>query len=60
MAEVANGLLSRLDARMRVRGFGPVASTVGPVAEPDAILCRSNAGAVRRVLAWLIGDRSGE
>jgi hypothetical protein len=55
VADVANGLLSRLDARLRVSGFGPVASTVGPVADPDAILCRSNAGAVRALIG-AIGD----
>lgn len=51
VAEVANGLLGRLDAKLRVRGFGQVASTVGPVAEPEAVLTRSNAGAVRIVLS---------
>lgn len=51
VAEVANGLLGRLNARIRLRGFGPVASTVCPVAEPDCVLTRTNAGAVRRVLS---------
>jgi hypothetical protein len=55
VATVANGLLGRLDARLRVSGFGPVASTVGPVSDPDAILCRSNAGAVRALIG-AIGD----
>ena len=57
IAEQANGLLGRLDARLRVKGFGPVASQVGPVAEPDAILCRSNAGAVRSLIGQIQAGR---
>jgi hypothetical protein len=57
VAEIANGLLERLDARLRVKGFGPVASTIGPVAEPDAILCRSNAGAVRSLIGAIQSGR---
>ena len=53
VAEVANGLLTRLGAELRIQGFGQVASTVGPVAEPTAILTRTNAGAVRAMLASL-------
>jgi hypothetical protein len=53
VAEVANGLLGRLNAELRIQGFGQVASTVGPVAEPTAILTRTNAGAVRAMLASL-------
>jgi superfamily I DNA/RNA helicase len=50
VADVANGLLSRLEASLRLKGYGPVASVVGPVDDPDAILCRTNAGAVRNLL----------
>ena len=57
IAEVANTILERLDARLRVRGFGPVASTVGPVAEPAAVLTRTNAGAVRTLLAAVLAGR---
>ena len=53
VAEVANGLLGRLSAELRIQGFGQVASTVGPVAEPTAILTRTNAGAVRAMLSAL-------
>jgi len=53
VAEVANGLLGRLDARLRIKGFGKVASQVGPVHSPDAILTRSNAGAVSTLIAQL-------
>ena len=57
VAEQANGLLDRLGARLRVKGFGKVASTVGPVADPDAILCRSNAGAVRALMGAIASGR---
>jgi hypothetical protein len=53
IAEVANDLLARLYADLRLRGYGPVASVVGPIAEPTAVLCRTNAGAVRTVLSAL-------
>lgn len=35
---------------MRLRGTPSIASVVAPVAEPDAILCRSNACAVRTLM----------
>jgi AAA domain/UvrD-like helicase C-terminal domain len=53
VAEVANGLLGRLGAELRIQGFGQVASTVGPVAEPRAILTRTNAGAITALLGAL-------
>ena len=53
IAEVANGLLTRLGAELRIQGFGQVASVVGPIAEPTAILTRTNAGAIRALLASL-------
>jgi hypothetical protein len=57
VADVANDLLSRLDAKLRIKGFGPVASTVGPIDEPDAILCRTNAGAVKALVGELAAGR---
>lgn len=50
VAEVANDLLDRLDAELRVRGWHQVTSTVTAIAQPDAILCRTNASAVRNVM----------
>lgn len=47
VADEANGLLERLDARLRLAGHKPVDSKVGPHPLPDAILTRSNAAAVR-------------
>lgn len=50
VASVANGLLARLEADLRIQGFDKIASVVGPIAEPRAILCRTNAKAVQTVL----------
>jgi hypothetical protein len=58
VAEVANDLLDRLDADLRVVGWQQINSTVAEVAEPDAILCRTNATAVRNVMtAQSLGQR---
>jgi ATP-dependent exoDNAse (exonuclease V) beta subunit len=51
VAAEANKWLQLLDAPLRLRGFDRISSTVGPVACPDAVLCRTNAEAVRQVLA---------
>ena len=51
VASEANRILEKLDAELRIVGTDSIASTVGPVAEPDAILCRTNAAAVREVLS---------
>jgi hypothetical protein len=53
VAEVANDVLSALDAELRVVGLASLDSTVGTVETPDAILCRTNATAVRHFLAAL-------
>ena len=50
VAEVANEILDRLDADLRVQGWAEIASRVTEVAQPDAILCRTNAAAVRNVM----------
>lgn len=51
VAEVANRVLAMLDTKLRLTGTDAIASVVAPVAEPDAVLCRTNATAVDRVLA---------
>lgn len=53
IAEVANQFLDRLGTDMRVRGYGKIKSTVGPCARPDAILCRTNSGAMTEVFKAL-------
>lgn len=51
LAEVANAILDRLDADLRLTGTPSIPTRVHPVAQPRAILCRSNSAAVDYVLA---------
>lgn len=46
LAEEANVWLDLLNAKIRLRGFDKIPTTVGPVLNPDAILTRTNAGAM--------------
>ncbi len=50
VADVANNVLATLPTDLRLTGHDAIASTIGPVAEPDAILCRTNAVAVEELL----------
>jgi hypothetical protein len=50
IADQANTWLSLLDAPLRLRGYPQITSTVGAVSSPDAVLCRTNAEAVRQLL----------
>jgi UvrD-like helicase C-terminal domain/AAA domain len=51
IADVANTILDRLpEAEVRLVGTDTINSIVGSVADPDAILCRTNAAAVETVL----------
>ncbi|MFI6266129.1 UvrD-helicase domain-containing protein [Micromonospora sp. NPDC051006] len=51
VADEANKWLSLLDnTDLRLTGYERIQSRVEPVAEPDAVLCRSNAGAIIRVI----------
>nr|WP_281199170.1 UvrD-helicase domain-containing protein [Micromonospora pallida] len=50
VAAEANKWLSLLETPLRLTGYDRIPSRVGPVDEPDAILCRSNGGAVLRVM----------
>lgn len=51
IADVANTILDRLpNAELRLVGTPSIASVVGPVADPDAVLTRTNAAAVETVL----------
>jgi superfamily I DNA/RNA helicase len=58
IAEVANGLLARLDAELRVRGHPDIDSTVGPLTAPEAMLTRTNAETLRQLLHHLAAGRS--
>jgi hypothetical protein len=51
IADVANSVLRQIDgAELRLTGTDTILSSVGPLAEPDAVLCRTNAAAVTTVL----------
>lgn len=56
IADVANVILGRVEAELRLTGAG-TASVVGPVAEPDCILTRGNATAVKTVMRELADGR---
>lgn len=53
LAAEANKWLAALDAELRITGHDPVPTTIGPVEHgtEDAILCRTNAEALRQVMA---------
>lgn len=46
VADVANIFLNLLDAPLRLTGFEAIASTVEPLIDADAILCRTNAAVI--------------
>jgi hypothetical protein len=48
IADEANKWLGVLRSRLRLRGFDQIPSRVEPIAEPRAVLCRTNAEAVRQ------------
>lgn len=50
IADVANTILERLGAELRLTGTPTIASVVAPISNPGAILCRTNATAMRAVL----------
>ncbi len=52
IADVANEVLAKLNADLRLVGTGTIASTVGLIDREDAVLCRTNAHAVETVLAF--------
>lgn len=52
VAEEANLVLAQLGSDKRLIGAGPD-SYVGPVAEPTAVLCRTNAGAMEALMYYL-------
>lgn len=52
VAEVANAILSKLGAELRLTGQGGP-SVVSRMVEPEAVLCRTNAGAFKVMLTYL-------
>lgn len=53
VADRANRWLGLLNAGTRVIGAPWIESVVGPVDQPDAVLCRTNAGAMRETMEHL-------
>lgn len=53
VAEMANDVLDRLDAELRITGTDQIASVVAPVAQPDVVLTRTNAAAVRNLFSGM-------
>ncbi|WP_327408270.1 UvrD-helicase domain-containing protein [Streptomyces sp. NBC_01281] len=66
LAEQANRWLELAGAPIRLTGTDSIATEVGKVASPDAVLCRTNIGAMREVMSLLAGghrvalDRGGQ
>jgi superfamily I DNA/RNA helicase len=58
IAEIANHLLGRLHADLRLKGQPTIDSTVGHLAAPRAVLTRTNAEALRQLLHHLQAGRS--
>ncbi len=52
IAAEANVFLSILNAPLRIEGFDKIDSIVGPVAEPTAILCRTNAALIEQAMSF--------
>lgn len=57
IAEQANLWLRTINAPLRLTGFDRCDSSVGPVDDPDAILCRTNSGAMGIVMEALEAGR---
>ncbi|WP_042373056.1 UvrD-helicase domain-containing protein [Streptacidiphilus neutrinimicus] len=53
IAAAANRWLGHAESAMRLAGCGPMGSKIGPAARVDAVLCRSNADAMREVIGFL-------
>ncbi|MBF6171113.1 UvrD-helicase domain-containing protein [Nocardia blacklockiae] len=59
IAEIGNRFLQLLDTDMRIQGGGPASEIVSPgsMASPEAILVRSNSGAITEIARQLDADR---
>ncbi|MFC3962883.1 UvrD-helicase domain-containing protein [Nocardia jiangsuensis] len=53
VAEEANRWLSIIDAPIRLSGHDQIATTVGPASRANAVLCRTNSGAMLEVMTAL-------
>jgi hypothetical protein len=57
IAAEANKWLTILDAELRVTGFERISSVVGELANPEAVLCRTNAEAIAQVMTAVAANR---
>lgn len=57
IADEANDILTFLKAPVKVVGFNSVKSSVAKLENPDAILCRTNAGVIQSVITELEKNR---
>jgi superfamily I DNA/RNA helicase len=57
IADEANRWLYIVNAPLRLTGFDAVPSVLAPLADPDAVLCRTNAGAMNVVMDYLAAGR---
>ncbi|MFD7817650.1 UvrD-helicase domain-containing protein [Streptomyces sp. NPDC059785] len=53
LAREANRWLAIAEAPIRLTGTPAVPTEIGPVLQPDAVLCRTNVGAMTEVMNWL-------
>ncbi|MEV8597595.1 UvrD-helicase domain-containing protein [Streptomyces sp. NPDC052012] len=53
LAEEANRWLHLADAPIRLTGTPAIPTELGPVTQPDAVLCRTNAGAMAQVMSLM-------
>ncbi|MER6032087.1 UvrD-helicase domain-containing protein [Streptomyces sp. NPDC001851] len=53
LAEEANRWLHLADAPIRLTGTPTVPTEIGPVTSPDAVLCRTNVGAMAQVMTFM-------
>ncbi|QFQ99359.1 ATP-dependent helicase [Streptomyces phaeolivaceus] len=57
LAEEANRWLAIVEAPIRLQGTPDIDTLIGPVENPDAILCRTNVGAMMEILDLLDNNR---
>ncbi|MEU6332011.1 UvrD-helicase domain-containing protein [Streptomyces sp. NPDC047049] len=57
LAHEANRWLTIVDAPIRLQGSPELVTDIGPLKDPDAILCRTNGGAIEAILHLLEAKR---
>lgn len=57
VADQANRWLTLLDAPLRLTGYDQIPSRIGRTARPDAVLCRTNAGAMSVAMEHMAAGR---